>query len=167
MTKGLLDLLGGVAGRQGVESAAGQDNLTAFELITVGRDGWPHVAWLGPGEVVPVTDDRVALALWPGSSTRQNLENGRAVLQVVINGEVHRLRLEVVEVGPVPVGERHLAGFLGRVEETKTDKVAYAEVLSGLTYRLFDASIVLERWAEQADNLHEIAVEWLGGLVDG
>jgi hypothetical protein len=159
----MLDLLGGVAGSAGVESAAGQTCLTAFELITVDPDGWPHVAWLGPGEVVPVTQVCVALALWPGSSTRQNLQQGRAVLQVVVDGAVHRIRLEVEDLGPVPVRERQLAGFLGTVTEVKTDKVAYAEVLSGLTYRLHEQPAVLERWAEQVSNLVEMALEKLKG----
>jgi hypothetical protein len=144
------------AGGEGVEAAASLDSLVAFELLTVAEDGWPHLAWLGPGEVLAVERHSVALALWPRSSTRANLErSGRGVLQAVADGVVYRARLEVEPMGPIPVGDGELAGFLGRVGDIVVDEVAYAEVLSGLTYRLHDPEAVLARWRAQIHSLTE------------
>lgn len=151
-----LEFLDKEAGFNGVQTARDTDELVAFELLTVDQVGWPHVAWLGPAEVLPIDENTIALAVWPGSQTRQNLQSGRCVLQVVADGLIHRIRLEVVGLGPVPVGDGSIEGFLGTAVDIIIDDVAYADVLSGLSYRLFEPSKVLERWEEQVGSLAEV-----------
>jgi hypothetical protein len=156
MTGSILELLNGQAGMNGVAAARDTDELVAFELLTVDEGGWPHVAWLGPAEVLPIDNDSLALAVWPGSQTRQNLQAGRCVLQVVVDGLIHRIRLQVVGLGPVAGGDGSLEGFLGTAAEIITDDVAYADVLSGLRYKLLDSAKVLQRWEMQVTNLTEV-----------
>jgi hypothetical protein len=152
----VLELLDEVAGPNGVQAARDTDELVAFELLTVDEGGWPHVAWLGPAEVLPIDENTLALAVWPGSQSRQNLQSGRGVLQVVVDGLIHRIRLEFVELGPVPVGDGSIEGFVGTAVEIITDDVVYADVLSGLKYRLVEKSKVLRRWEEQVASLAEV-----------
>jgi len=146
VTADVFTLLSGVAGPAGVDAAMGTAQLTAFELLTVDEHGWPHVAWLGPAELLPLHDGKVALAVWSSSTTRRNLERGRAVLQIVVDGSVHRLRLEVEPLGPLNEGGGGLTAFVATVVEVIRDAVNYAQVLSGLTYTLNDPERVLERW---------------------
>jgi hypothetical protein len=130
--------------------------LEAFELMTVDEAGWPHVAWLGPAEVVVIPARRLALALWPGSSTRANLgRHGRAVLQLVSEPLVYRARLDVEEVGPIVLEAGELAGFVADVVDVVEDAVGYATVSSGPTYRLVGADAVTERWRQQVEGLLE------------
>ena len=160
-------LFSGIAGESGVKVSGEAEFLTAFELLTIDTGGWPHVAWLGPGEVVPVGSDHLVLGIWSGSSTRKNLESGRGVLQVVISGTVYRLRLDVVGIGEVTVGPGHIAAFIGTVSDVITDEVLYAEVLSGLTYRLHDRAAVIDRWGLQAECLADAANMWLAEQPSG
>src|SRR5437868_382048 len=44
-----------------------------IELLTVGEEGWPHVALLSVGEVLAASDTEVRLALWPDSQTTANV----------------------------------------------------------------------------------------------
>ena len=44
-----------------------------MELLTVGPEGWPHVALLSAGEVLAATPEEIRLALWPSSQTTANL----------------------------------------------------------------------------------------------
>jgi len=145
------------AGLSGVEAAAGGAVLTAFELMTADDEGWPHVAWLGPAEIVPLNNVRIALAIWPSSTTKRNLEGGRAVLQIVANGSVQRWRLLVESLGPFPVNGGELAAFRAVVDRVVEDQVGYAQVLSGPTYRLDDPARTIERWRRQASALLQVA----------
>jgi hypothetical protein len=154
MNGGMWSALDEIAGPRGVEAAATSNGLTAFELLTTGEDGWPHAAWLGPAEILPVNQESIALALWPKSATRRNLDvSGRAVLQIVAAGIVYNVRLSVEAVGAVAIRDTELAGFLGSVVAVTEDTVAYAEVLTGLTYRLHNSDEVLDRWRGQLDGL--------------
>lgn len=155
MRRSIQELLDEQTGSKGVAAARDAEELVAFELLTVDESGWPHVAWLGPAEVLPIDDDSLALAVWPRSQTRQNLESGRCVLQVVVDGLIHRIRLQVVGIGPLAGGDGSLEGFVGTVAEIITDDVVYADVLSGLKYRLLDPPKVLERWEMQVSSLTE------------
>lgn len=153
MTADVFTLLHGVTGLAGVDAARGTAQLTAFELLTVDEDGWPHVAWLGPAELLPLHDGKVAIAVWSSSTTRRNLERGRAVLQIVVDGSVYRLRLDLEPLGPMNEGGGGLTAFVATVVEVVKDAVNYAKVLSGLTYTLNDPERVLERWQLEVSRL--------------
>ncbi|MPZ87458.1 MAG: pyridoxamine 5'-phosphate oxidase family protein [Nitriliruptorales bacterium] len=159
MTASVHDLLEGLIGRSGVEAARTADALDALELITVDEDGWPHVALLSAGEILPTTGDQLALCLWPRSSTSRNLaRQGRALLYVATRGRSAKVRLHVEPLGPVAVGDHTFAGFLARAEGAQPDNVSYAEILSGVRYRLTDVGGVVDRWHDQLAAL-DAAVE--------
>jgi hypothetical protein len=144
------DLFAGYLGHDGIDAALGGEPLEAIELLTSDEDGWPHVAWLSPGEVAPVGPGSLGLCLWSNSTTTRNLgRDGRALLQAVVEGEVHKLRLSVRPLGPVDVDGTTLAGFICEVAGRKRDAVPYADVLAGPAYRLNDAPSVAERWHAQ------------------
>ena len=147
-------LLAELAGRAGVDNARGGAPLDAMELITTTDSGWPHVAWLSGGEVLALEPDVLALCLWRGSTTTANLrERKRALLQVVVDGTVHKLQLATRRVADIDTGHATLTAFLARCEGAKVDAVNYAEVLSGPRYRLHDPDSVVARWHDQLDAL--------------
>ena len=101
-------------------------------------------------------DDRILLALWPGSRTTANLRrDGRALLTVIAEGAVHEMRLLVTAVAP-PAADSGLAWFEAMVEATETHRAAYATVLRGVTYRLNDPSETLPRLNRQREALHAL-----------
>jgi hypothetical protein len=118
----------------------------AYPLVTVDEDGWPHVALLSWGELLPKGDTHVMLALWPASSTRRNLERtGRAVLDIAGEGGVLHVRLRVENC--VPPVETPLAVFSGFVTGARHDVVAYASITHGPRFDLLDER-VHDRWLQ-------------------
>lgn len=143
-------LLGTLVGVAGVEHARDRDALEALELLTADEQGWTHDAFLSAGEVMTVGPDRLALGLWRSSATTANLaRDGRATLQAIVDGAVVKIRLTAEPLGPLPLDAPHLEGFLCRVVDIAQDRASYAEVLSGVRYRLIDAEPVLARWRSQ------------------
>jgi len=139
-----------------VVNAAPSAESQAFRLTTVDASGWPHGAQLGPGEVLCSGDDRILLALWPGSRTTANLRrDGRALLTVIAEGSVHEVRLHAT-AAPPPAAHAALAWFEAVVEATETHRAAYATVLCGVTYRLTDPSGTLPRFNRQREALHAL-----------
>ena len=132
--------------------------LPALELVTVDADGWPHIAWLSAGEVLVGPDDTLSLCLWPGSSTAANLHRtGQALLQAVIDGKVSKALLSVRSGGSMRVGDRALQAFTATLVRLSEDRVSYADVLSGPTYRLHDPDTVVPRWRDQLACLEQTA----------
>ena len=110
--------------------------------------GWPHLAMVSVGELVVATDGRLALALWPTSTCAANLaRTGRATLAMVADGLAFSLRCEVDDERPITAGEDPaMRGFVLRVIAVTEDSAPYADLLSGVTYRLHDAQATLARW---------------------
>jgi hypothetical protein len=110
--------------------------------------GWPHLAMVSVGELVVAADGRLALALWPTSTCAANLaRTGRATLAVVIDGLAFSLRCQVDDELPIAAGEDPaMWGFLLRVTAAIEDAAPYADLLSGVTYRLHDPEATLVRW---------------------
>lgn len=153
-----LETITSLVGADAIATAQAGGELTAVELLTSDAHGWPHVAWLGPGEVLVVDADTLVWCSWGNSTTSRNLAaQGQALLQAVVEGTVGKWRCEVEALGPLQVGDRVLAAFLGRVVEAKVDAVAYAEVLSGPRFRLNEPTgPVTERWEQQLAALREL-----------
>ena len=119
-------------------------------LLTTRADGWPHQAMLSVGEVACVAPDRLALAVWPASSSTENLrERGRATLTAVVGGVSYLLRLAVEEAGELrtPLAGT-LARFDARVAAVSADEAPYARLDHGVRFTLRDRDATLPRWRE-------------------
>ncbi|MBB4661836.1 pyridoxamine 5'-phosphate oxidase family protein [Conexibacter arvalis] len=124
-------------------------------LLTTRADGWPHQAMLSVGEVACAGDDRLALAVWPSSSSTANLrERGRATLTAVVDGVSYLLRLDVREAGELatPLGGT-LARFDARVVAAVADEAPYARLEDGVRFTLNDRDATLTRWREVKEAL--------------
>jgi hypothetical protein len=110
--------------------------------------GWTHLAMVSVGELIAAADGRLALALWPTSTCAANLaRTGRATLAVVADGFAFSVRCQVDDEVPVTTGEDpSMRGFVLRVTAAIEDAAPYADLLSGVTYRLHDAQATLARW---------------------
>jgi hypothetical protein len=119
-------------------------------LLTTRADGWPHQAMLSVGEVACAGADRLTLAVWPGSSSTENLrERGRATVTAVVGGVSYLLRLAVEETGELitPLAGR-LARFDARVLAAVADEAPYARLEGGVRFTLNDRDATLPRWRE-------------------
>jgi hypothetical protein len=138
-----------LAGLLESDDLVGADGFTML-LMTTTPGGWPHLAMLSVGEVVPKSGDRLRVALWPASTTARNLTpEGRATLAAVLDGTSYSLRLKVRRTGDVATP---LAGTLARfdagVEGASADHAPYAVLESGVRFRLLDPAASQARWAE-------------------
>ena len=110
--------------------------------------GWSHLAMVSVGELVAAADGRLALALWPTSTCAANLaRTGRVTLAVVTDGLAFSLRCHVDDELPITPGEDPaMRGFVLRVAAAIEDAAPYADLVTGVTYRLHDAQGTLVRW---------------------
>ncbi|SDG19808.1 pyridoxamine 5'-phosphate oxidase family protein [Klenkia brasiliensis] len=121
---------------------------TAVGVLTADEDSWPHHAQLSAGEVLLAHDGAVALLLHDGSATTGNLRrDGRITLVLAAGGANHEMRFQVAEQ-PVET-DLPLAAFTGHLRVAREHKVPYAEITSGVTYRLHDPVSVVSRWERQ------------------
>jgi hypothetical protein len=126
-----------------------------ISLIAVDEEGWPRLALLSVGEVLSATGTDLRLAMYSTSGTTAALTaSGRALLNVVLDGTSYRIRASVRRISP---DSGRLALFYGHIARVDEDRVGYAEIVCGITYRLVDQAAVVERWSEQVDRLREVA----------
>lgn len=129
----------------------------AVQLVTVGADATPHSSLLSVGEVLAVNPRRLGLALWASSTTTSNLRrHPSASLLVVVDGMYYDIELAATAY-PAGEGMRPgLALFRADVRCVHRDTVSYADVTSGITYRLLEPAPVLERWALTVQALRSV-----------
>ncbi|MFX1766287.1 pyridoxamine 5'-phosphate oxidase family protein [Paraburkholderia sp. A1RI-2L] len=121
----------------------------AFRLSTVGADGWPHGAQLSVGEVLALDAQTLLVAMWPRSNTAQNMQrDARLTLTLVHDGAVLEIRAQASLVAEHQTA-LDLSVFRLRVERVDVHRAKYAEVLSGVTFRLHEREKVMARWREQ------------------
>ncbi|HKT96551.1 MAG TPA: pyridoxamine 5'-phosphate oxidase family protein [Paraburkholderia sp.] len=121
----------------------------AMRLSTVSADGWPHGAQLSVGEVLAVDARTLLVAMWPRSNTAQNmLRDARLVLTLVHDGAVLEIRARASLVAEHQTA-LDLSVFRLHIERLDVHRAKYAEVLSGVTFRLREREKVLARWREQ------------------
>ncbi|MFD1556980.1 pyridoxamine 5'-phosphate oxidase family protein [Paraburkholderia silviterrae] len=121
----------------------------AMRLSTVSADGWPHGAQLSVGEVLAVDAQNLLVAMWPRSHTAQNmLRDARLTLTLVHDGAVLEIRARASLVAEHQTA-LDLSVFRLRIERVDVHRAKYAEVLSGVTFRLHEREKVLARWREQ------------------
>ena len=142
----------------------------AFQLSTVDESGWPHSAHLSVGEVLATDAHHLNMCLWAHSGTCRNMvRDGRATLSLVLDGGVFDIQLRATPVAaPQPrsaatamtpsdhADEPQLAFFRATVESTREHRAKYAEVTTGVSYRLHSPNEVLARWAAQISWLRHI-----------
>lgn len=142
----------------------------AFRLSTVDESGWPHGAQLSVGEVLAANPHHLHLCIWSHSATCRNLmRTGRATLSLVLDGAVFEIRLLATPVAappdcaPIgassaahPADEPQLAFFRATVESTEEHRAKYADVTTGVSYRLRSPDEVLARWAAQISLLRQL-----------
>jgi hypothetical protein len=134
---------------------AGQAGET-FVLSTVGERGWPHLAMLSAGELLAVSARNLRLALHAGSGTSANLtRTGQGTLMAVAEGGAITVRLRARPLGNHSVDGGELALFDAEVAELTEHRVGYAELVSGIRFRLAEPEPVLARWQRTHDALRE------------
>lgn len=129
----------------------------AIRLSTVGADGWPHAAQLSVGEVLALNASELLVAMWPKSNTTDNLKrDGRLTLSLVHDGALLEIRAtaRIVAEHQTALG---LTVFCVTIEAVNEHRAKYADVMSGVTFRLYDPEAVLARWREQIAMLRTIA----------
>lgn len=127
----------------------------AIRLSTVDEDGWPHAAMLSAGEVLITKAGTFSIAIWPGSSTAKNLvRDGRMTITLPGDGGLYEIRLEAKALDDQST-KAPLKVFSARVLNVKKHAAAYADVASGVTFRIKDGQEeeVLRRWQGQIDLL--------------
>jgi hypothetical protein len=125
------------------------------------ESGWPHLAMVSVGELVVAEDGRLALALWPTSTCAANLSRAaRATLGVVVDGLAFSLRCRVDDELSITTDEDpERRAFVLRVAAATKDSAPYAQLLSGVTYRLHDAQATLARWRRTRAALAAVLAE--------
>lgn len=126
---------------------AGGVGLT-FLLLTVDDEGWPRMAMLSVGEVLAAGPSTLRTALWLHSTATRNLtRDDRATLALVHAGAGYYLRCRARRGPDLDLGQDgRLAYFELNIEDVLEDAVTYAELTSGMTFRLHEPEQVLPRW---------------------
>ena len=126
---------------------------TMIELVTLGTDGWPHVAQLSVGELDLADDGLIRLALWNSSQSSAALASGAVALLLFIEaGSIFEVRCKLICFAKLHTGLA-LTGFLLAPVTVRDKQVPYAEILSGSRFRLLDPVEVKGRWKEAQDAL--------------
>lgn len=129
----------------------------AVRLSTVSEDGWPHGAQLSAGEILSVNATTLLIAVWPQSSTTANLvRDARLTLSLVHDGALLEIRARAHAVAQRQTA-LELSVFRVEIESVTEHRARYAEVLSGVTFRLYEPDRVLARWREQIAMLRAFA----------
>lgn len=129
------------------------------QLVTQTDEGWPHVAMLSVGEILILGDQGAALGLWPTSSTAANLSHsGKATLALVHARSAWLAQIVVERHADLPVGDEQRRCFMTRLVTIREDAAPYAELLTGIRFRLKDPEDVVDRWRHSVEALRRYAV---------
>jgi hypothetical protein len=121
----------------------------AIRVSTVGADGWPHGAQLSVGEVLALDAHTLLVAMWPNSNTAQNMRrDGRLTLSLVHDGALMEIRAHASLVAEQQTA-LGLSVFRLQIEKVDVHRARYAEVLTGVTFRLYEPDGVIARWRDQ------------------
>jgi hypothetical protein len=125
----------------------------AHLLLTGDEDGTPRPCMLSAGEILAVDARRLRFALWPGTQTVANLEQGRpAIFCYVAPGTVLYVR------GPVqPLPGDDLRNFELTVESVESDGHAGMPVSTGISFTIERGSPadVVAAWERQLAPLRD------------
>jgi hypothetical protein len=119
----------------------------AHLLLTGDEDGTPRPCMLSAGELLAADEKSLRFALWPGTQTVANLEQGRpAIFCYVAPGTVLYVR---GRVRPLPDAE--LRNFELIVESVESDGHAGMPVTTGISFAIErgDPADVVAAWERQ------------------
>jgi hypothetical protein len=134
------------------EDLPAHEGLT-FLLLSNTAEGWPHLAMLSVGEVLLAGERNLLVALWRGSTAAGNLgRTGLATLALVHQGAGYSLRCQARQQPDLDLSEHgRLAFFALEVQDVLEDSAPYADLTSGVSFRLKDPSQVLPRWQDTVE----------------
>lgn len=136
----------------------GEDLLSktqALRLSTVNADGWPHAALLSAGDMISVPNNKLRFVIFPHSETTINLRRDkRLTLSMSFDGKMCELRTHVHEYRE-GTKEVPLAFFEATVDEVRLHQASYADIVSGVCFKLHDPSEVNQRWQLQIAELRK------------
>ena len=115
---------------------------------------------LSAGEVLAVGPREIGLALWPDGTSAANLTRaGRATLALVHAGAGWYVRCVARREADLSLaGGRRLAAFVLAVDEVLVDDVPYAELTTGIEFRLAEPERTLATWRAVVDALRRAAM---------
>jgi hypothetical protein len=128
----------------------------AIRFSTIGEQGWPHAAMLSAGEMLALDASEVAMLLYEGSHTSRNLaRDGRLTLTLPLDHGLCEMRLRAT----AKKQEGRHRYFTALVEDVRQHRSHYADVVSGVSFRLHDPTAVLARWSRQIEMLRGLKKE--------
>jgi hypothetical protein len=126
----------------------------ALRLSTVDERGWPHAAMLSAGDIIALDHSRIGIVLYAESTTSKNLaRDGRLTLTFPRGRGLCEVRLRAKEEN-VDGQYRYV---IATVEDVREHLAHYADVLSGVTFRLHDPASVIKRWKSQIASLRKLS----------
>ncbi len=126
----------------------------AIGLSTVDERGWPHAAMLSAGDMTALDHSRIGIVLYAESTTSKNLaRDGRLTLTFRHGRGLCEVRLRAIE----KKADRQHRYFIATVKDVREHLAHYADVLSGVTFRLHDPASVIKRWNSQITSLHKLS----------
>lgn len=126
----------------------------AMMLLTVSEEGWPHTAMISVGEVIAVDSKRLRLAIWPDTTTTNNMiRTEKATLALVYGGFAHYIKLSLRRLPELPGAKHPRERFEAEIISARSDVAVYADLTTGIQIDLKDESSVIERWRETLTEL--------------
>ncbi|MBE9916252.1 pyridoxamine 5'-phosphate oxidase family protein [Paenibacillus donghaensis] len=126
----------------------------AMMLLTVTEEGWPHTAMISVGEVIAVDSKRLRLAIWPDTTTTNNIiRTEKATLALVYGGAAHYIKLALRRLPELPDAQHPRERFEAEIISARSDVAVYADLTTGIQIDLKDESSVIERWRETLTEL--------------
>jgi hypothetical protein len=122
----------------------------AVRISTVSEEGWPHAAMLSAGEMLALDKSEVAMLVYEDSNTSRNLaRDGRLTLTLPLDHGLSEMRLRAT----AKKQEGRHRYFTAAVVDVRQHRSHYADVVSGVTFRLHDPTAVIARWSRQIEML--------------
>lgn len=122
----------------------------AYLLVTTDEDGTPRPCMLSAGEILVPDDKHLRVALWPGTSTSENLaRGGRALFCYVAPGTVIYAKGTSRLLGPGP--DSKLERFEVTIDTVESDVHAGMPVKETVLFEVegLDTSKVVSSWNRQ------------------
>lgn len=130
---------------------------TTVLLATASVEGRPHLAMLSAGEVLASRDGELRLALHRHSgSSRALIDNGQALLSVVLDGAAYQVRLRARAVPVDDASSERTTYFSAMVEECREERASYARLVSGITFELVEPAGTIQRWRDKLAVLNRL-----------
>lgn len=129
----------------------------ALRISTVDPKGWPHASLLSAGDMLAMPPGRIRFVVFAESTTTANLmRDGRITVTLALDGGMCELRMISRRLAH-SLPDARLVAFEAELAEVRNHKAPYAELLSGITFKLYEPQAVLPRWQRQIDAMRRAA----------